>query len=84
MRFGGRLVAARIGCATQNERVQLKLALVREAEPWWDAAGDDAASLRWKRDRALLAVAASARAKRIERAWERIGAEAAGRSGNHQ
>lgn len=59
-------------------------ALLREAEACWDAAANDAASLRWKRDRALLSVAASARAKRIERAWERIGAEAAGDSGNHQ
>lgn len=47
-------------------------ALVREADACWDAAGDDAASLRWKRDRDLLSVAGSARAKRIARAWERI------------
>jgi len=49
-------------------------ALVRDAEPCWDAVPDDAAALRWKRDRGLLAVAASARAKRTQRAWERIGA----------
>jgi acyl-CoA dehydrogenase len=64
--------------------LEIGAALVREAEPWWDAAGDDTASLRWKRDRGLLSVAASARAKRIERAWERIGAESSGHAGNHQ
>ena len=62
--------------------LEIGAALVREAEPWWDAAGDDAASLRWRRDRGLLSVAASARAKRIERAWERIGAEPSGHAGN--
>jgi acyl-CoA dehydrogenase len=47
-------------------------ALVREADACWEAAGDDPARARWRRDRALLSVASSARAKRIERAWERI------------
>lgn len=49
-------------------------ALLREAELLWDAASGDAASARWQRDRALLAVAGSARQKRVERAWERMNA----------
>ena len=57
-------------------------ALLREAEPCWDAAGDDVASLRWKRDRGLLSVAGPAREKRIERAWERIDAEPSGHAGH--
>lgn len=57
-------------------------ALVREADACWDAAGDDPAGVRWRRDRALLSVAGSARAKRLERAWERIGAEPSGKAGN--
>jgi hypothetical protein len=46
--------------------------LVREADACWEAAGDDPAGTRWRRDRALLSVASSTRAKRLERAWERI------------
>jgi alkylation response protein AidB-like acyl-CoA dehydrogenase len=49
-------------------------ALLREADAYWEATPADPACLRWKRDRALLAVAGKARAQRIERAWERIGA----------
>jgi alkylation response protein AidB-like acyl-CoA dehydrogenase len=52
-------------------------ALVGEADACWESAGDDPASLRWRRDRALLAVASSARAKRRERAWDKLGAIAA-------
>lgn len=48
-------------------------ALIEETETWWDATQDDAGA-RWKRDRGLLAVAASARNKRLERAWERLSA----------
>lgn len=62
--------------------LEIGAALLRDAEACWDAAANDAASLRWKRDRALLSVAASARAKRIERAWERIRAEPSGHTGN--
>lgn len=47
-------------------------ALVREADACWAAAPEDPACLRWTRDRALLAVASSARVKRIARAWEQI------------
>jgi len=47
-------------------------ALVREAEPFWEAAAADPAAARWQRDRALLSVAHSAREQRRERAWERI------------
>lgn len=46
--------------------------LMAEADACWEAAGDDSAGARWKRDRALLSVAGAARAQRIERAWERI------------
>jgi len=53
-------------------------ALVQEADTCWEAAATDPAAERWRRDRGLLSVAASARAKRIERAWERIGAEPSG------
>jgi alkylation response protein AidB-like acyl-CoA dehydrogenase len=48
--------------------------LVREADAHWEAAGDDPAGSRGKRDRALLAVASSARVKRVERAWEALSA----------
>ena len=47
-------------------------ALVQEADACWEAAGSDPAGTRWKRDRALLSVASSARAKRLERSWERL------------
>jgi len=57
--------------------LNLGAALVGEADACWAAAGDDAASLRWTRDRALLAVAGSARVKRLERAWDQLGAAAA-------
>ena len=48
-------------------------ALVREAEPCWQAAAADGAAERWQRDRALLSVAHSAREQRLARAWELIG-----------
>lgn len=62
--------------------LEIGAALVREADACWDVAGDDAAGERWKRDRALLSVASSAREKRLARAWERIDAEASGHAGN--
>lgn len=46
--------------------------LVREADACWDACAGDPASARWARDRDLLAVARSARAQRLARAWEQI------------
>jgi acyl-CoA dehydrogenase len=52
--------------------LEIGAALVREADVCWEAAGDDPAGVRWMRDRALLSVAGSARAKRLERAWERV------------
>ena len=53
--------------------MELGAALLAEADTYWDGAGDDAAAGRWRRDRALLTVAAKARAQRLERAWERVG-----------
>lgn len=47
-------------------------ALISETEENWKAARDDAAAVRWQRDRELLGVASSARARRTERAWERL------------
>ena len=52
--------------------LEMGAALVGEADSCWEAAGEDAAGVRWRRDRALLSVANSARAKRLERAWERL------------
>lgn len=46
--------------------------LVGEADACWEMAPEDPAGIRWRRDRALLSVASSARAQRIERAWERV------------
>lgn len=40
----------------------------------WDAAGDDPAAQRWKRDTGLFSVAGTARTLRATRAWERFGA----------
>ena len=61
--------------------LQIGEALLREADACWAATPGDPACLRWRRDRALLAVASKARAQRIERAWERIGAEPSARAG---
>ena len=58
-------------------------ALLADAEAFWQAASGDAASARWKRDRALLTVAATARDKRLVRAWERISADSDGHN-DHQ
>jgi len=46
--------------------------LVAEADGFWENAPSDPAAARWKRDRALLAVAAKARAARTERAWQNL------------
>jgi len=46
--------------------------LLVEADTHWDAAGGDAATNRWKRDRELFKVASAARARRTVRAWERL------------
>jgi len=48
--------------------------LTQEADIFWGAAAGDAAGERWQRDRALLPVAASAREKRLARAWENLSA----------
>lgn len=50
-------------------------ALVAEADQHWQQGGDDEAAVRWRRDRALLGVAAGQRAKRTERAWQRVSGE---------
>ena len=50
-------------------------ALVAEADQHWQQGGDDEAAVRWRRDRALLGVAAGPRAKRTERAWQRVSGE---------
>jgi alkylation response protein AidB-like acyl-CoA dehydrogenase len=52
--------------------LEIGAALTGEADTCWEGAVDDPASLRWKRDRALLSVASSARAQRLERAWENL------------
>ena len=46
--------------------------LIGEADEFWNRSRSDAAALRWWRDRELLKVAASARAQRTRRAWERL------------
>ncbi len=46
--------------------------LLGEAETFWNAAGDDPAVARWRRDRELLEVAGSARTQRTARAWARL------------
>jgi acyl-CoA dehydrogenase len=46
--------------------------LVAEADVLWDRVAEDPAAARWRRDRALLDVAAKARAARTERAWQRL------------
>jgi acyl-CoA dehydrogenase len=52
--------------------LQSGAALMAEAESNWDASPADAARARWLRDRELLQVAASARARRTESAWRRL------------
>jgi acyl-CoA dehydrogenase len=47
-------------------------ALRAEADRLWESGSPDEASTRWQRDRELLKVASGARAKRTERAWERL------------
>ena len=47
-------------------------ALRAEADALWQSGPSDEASARWLRDRELLKVASTARAKRTERAWERL------------
>ncbi len=47
-------------------------ALVTDADGYWQANAGDEAALRWQRDRALFTVAASQRAQRTERAWQRL------------
>lgn len=49
-------------------------ALVADADQYWNESASDEAAVRWKRDRALFGVAATQRAKRTERAWERLAA----------
>jgi len=49
-------------------------ALRTEADAHWQDGPADEACARWQRDRELLKVASTARAKRTERAWERIAA----------
>lgn len=47
-------------------------ALIEATEPFWNAAGQDPAVSRWRRDRELFAVASSARAQRTIRAWQQL------------
>jgi alkylation response protein AidB-like acyl-CoA dehydrogenase len=47
-------------------------ALRAEADALWQSGASDEASARWLRDRELLKVASTARAKRTKRAWERL------------
>jgi hypothetical protein len=46
--------------------------LIAETENYWEAAAQDPAAERWKRDRELLKVAAGIRAQRTKRAWETL------------
>ncbi|HSW23064.1 MAG TPA: acyl-CoA dehydrogenase family protein [Burkholderiaceae bacterium] len=48
--------------------------LYADALPLWATAGGDPAAERWQRDAALFEVAGSARDRRAERAWQRLGA----------
>ncbi len=52
--------------------LEIGAGLVREADILWEATPADAATARWRRDRALLGVAETARSKRLERALEQI------------
>jgi alkylation response protein AidB-like acyl-CoA dehydrogenase len=52
--------------------LQIGDALRLEADSHWQGGPADEASARWQRDRELLKVASTARAKRTERAWERL------------
>jgi acyl-CoA dehydrogenase len=47
--------------------------LIAETGTFWAASSGEPAGARWSRDRELLDVAATARALRTERAWERLG-----------
>jgi len=47
-------------------------ALFADAQTNWDMSASDASRARWQRDRALLDVAAAARAQRSESAWRRL------------
>jgi len=62
--------------------LEIGAALLREADACWAATPGDPACARWTRDRALLTVASKARALRVERAWERIGAEPSRHAGD--
>jgi hypothetical protein len=54
--------------------LEIGATLVPQADACWEAACDDPSAIRWRRDRTLLSVANSARAKRLERAWEKLSA----------
>jgi hypothetical protein len=56
--------------------LQIGDALRTEADSHWASGPADETSARWLRDRELLKVASTARAKRTERAWERLGGAA--------
>lgn len=47
-------------------------AIRAEAETFWQAAGDDPAAQRWRRDLPVFEIAANAREARATRAWERL------------
>jgi alkylation response protein AidB-like acyl-CoA dehydrogenase len=53
-------------------------ALYAQADALWAATADDPAAQRWQRDAALFDVAASARAQRGARAWQRLSQGPAG------
>jgi alkylation response protein AidB-like acyl-CoA dehydrogenase len=52
--------------------LQFAQAAYADAGALWSQQPDDPAARRWARDTALFAVAGSARARRAERAWERL------------
>lgn len=49
-------------------------ALYQEADALWAACGSDPAAARWQRDRALFALAGTARGLRASKAWEALAA----------
>jgi alkylation response protein AidB-like acyl-CoA dehydrogenase len=52
--------------------LRISAALIEEADALWMKSATDPATLRWRRDRELLAVAGKAREQRSKRAWEQL------------
>jgi alkylation response protein AidB-like acyl-CoA dehydrogenase len=52
--------------------LRISAGLIEEADALWMKSATDPATLRWRRDRELLAVAGKAREQRSRRAWENL------------